>query len=89
MAAGRPTLLAIDGVIRNVIEDSKGGIFVQPGDDEALAKAILQLSKNAKMCKEMGESARKYVIEHFNRGKIAENFVSCLTSIHNKDNNEF
>src|SRR5262249_43300642 len=28
MAAGRPTLLAIDGVIREVIEQAQGGLFV-------------------------------------------------------------
>ena len=31
MAAGRPTVLAIDGVIRQVVEAAEGGIFVPPG----------------------------------------------------------
>ncbi|HVH85316.1 MAG TPA: glycosyltransferase family 4 protein [Terriglobales bacterium] len=37
MAAGRPTVLAIDGVIREVIENSRGGLFVPPEDDDPLA----------------------------------------------------
>ncbi|MBW3536137.1 MAG: glycosyltransferase family 4 protein, partial [Gemmatimonadetes bacterium] len=37
MAAGRPTLLAIDGVIREVVEEAGAGLFVQPGDPRALA----------------------------------------------------
>ncbi len=41
MAAGRPTILAIDGVIREVVEAALGGIFVPPGDDAALAAAAL------------------------------------------------
>ena len=32
MAAGRPVLLAIDGVIRDVVERARAGIFVPPGD---------------------------------------------------------
>src|SRR5262249_42849797 len=36
MAAGRPTLLAIDGVIRTVVEEAGGGLFVPPGDHVAL-----------------------------------------------------
>ncbi|MRR31219.1 glycosyltransferase WbuB, partial [bacterium] len=32
MAAGRPTLCCIDGVIRQVIEESHGGIYVPPGN---------------------------------------------------------
>jgi hypothetical protein len=33
MAAGRATVLVIDGVIREVIETSGGGVFVEPGND--------------------------------------------------------
>ena len=43
MAAGRPTILAIDGVIRQVIDAAGGGIFVPPGDDRALAAAAQSL----------------------------------------------
>ena len=46
MAAGRPTVLVIDGVIREVIEASEGGVFVQPGNEELLAKTILELSRS-------------------------------------------
>ena len=37
MAAGRPVILAIDGVIRQVIEEAGAGVFVPPGDPAALA----------------------------------------------------
>ena len=35
-----PELLAIDGVIRDVIEAADGGVFVQPGDAGALARGV-------------------------------------------------
>ncbi len=38
MAAGRPVVLAIDGVIRQVVEAAGCGIFAQPGDPPALAR---------------------------------------------------
>ncbi len=38
MAAGRPTILAIDGVIRQVVDAAGGGIFVEPGNDRALGR---------------------------------------------------
>lgn len=44
MAAGRPTVLAIEGVIRDIIERFGGGVL-QPGDDRALAEAIIALSE--------------------------------------------
>jgi len=43
MAAARPTMLAIEGVIREVIEESVGGLCVKPGDDQALAGALFKL----------------------------------------------
>jgi glycosyltransferase involved in cell wall biosynthesis len=73
MAAGRPTLLAIDGVIREVIEKANGGIFVPPGDDEKLANAALSLYRDRPASKAMGLSARKYLVDNFDRRqKMAE-----------------
>lgn len=74
MAAGRPTILGIDGVIREVIEAADGGIFVPPGDDAALAQAVLQLSRDPARAREMGQRARAYVVEHFNRHQQAQEF---------------
>jgi len=78
MAAGRPTILAIDGVIRQVIEEARGGIFVSPGDDTDLAKAILYLKGNPDIASEMGRAARDYVVREFSRKKQAEQFEGVL-----------
>ena len=67
MAAGRATVLAIDGVIRDVIESSDGGVFVEPGNDELLAKTILELSKDPVRVKAMGENARAYLLKNLDR----------------------
>ncbi len=73
MASGRPTVLVIDGVVREVIEASGGGVFVEPGDHELLAKRLLELSRNPERVKQMGENARAYLVKHLNRrDKLAE-----------------
>src|SRR3990170_1992371 len=46
MAAGRPVLLAIDGVIRQVIEEEQAGVAVAPGDPAALAAGVRRLAAN-------------------------------------------
>jgi glycosyltransferase involved in cell wall biosynthesis len=74
MAAGRPTILAIDGVIRDVIEAAGGGIFVPPGDDTALAEAACSLFDNRSRAHAMGVAARKYVEKNFNRHRQARQF---------------
>jgi glycosyltransferase involved in cell wall biosynthesis len=67
MAAGRATALVIDGITRTLIESSNGGVYVQPGDDEMLAKKILELSKDPKRVQQMGQNARDYLVKHLDR----------------------
>jgi glycosyltransferase involved in cell wall biosynthesis len=67
MAAGRATVLVIDGVSRELIESSYGGAYVQPGDSDLLAETILDLSKNVEIVKQMGLNAREYLVEHLDR----------------------
>jgi len=76
MAAGRPILLAIDGVIRKVVEQSSSGVFVPPGNDAALARAILNLADNRMEARAMGLRGREFVTKHFNRDQQAAEFVS-------------
>jgi glycosyltransferase involved in cell wall biosynthesis len=78
MAAGRPTVLAIDGVIRGVVESARSGLFVPPGDSEMLADTIRGMSKDNQLVEELGLSAREYVVEHFNRHKQAEDFIGLV-----------
>jgi glycosyltransferase involved in cell wall biosynthesis len=67
MAAGRATVLVIDGVIREVIEASNGGVFVTPGDDALLAKTILELSRDPQRVQQLAQNAREYLVTHLNR----------------------
>lgn len=73
MASARGTVLVIDGVVRDVIEVSNGGVFVQPGNDEKLADTILELSKDSQRVKQMGLNARAYLVKHLDRrDKLSE-----------------
>jgi glycosyltransferase involved in cell wall biosynthesis len=78
MAAGRPTVLAIDGVIRQVLDDARGGVFVPPGDDGKMAEALVRLSENREQARRMGIQARAHVVRHFCRADQADKFVGLL-----------
>ena len=71
MAAGRPVLLAIDGVIREVVDAAGCGVFCQPGDPQALADAVLKLAANRDEALRMGLAGSAYLEEHFSREKMA------------------
>jgi glycosyltransferase involved in cell wall biosynthesis len=78
MAAGRPVILAIDGVIREVVENACAGVPVQPGNPEALAEAIRGLFDDPKTGREMGRNGRKYVKEHFERSQLAKHLLEIM-----------
>ena len=84
MASARPTVLIIDGVVREVIEVSDGGVFVEPGNDELLARTILELSKNPRRVTQMGENARAYLAKNLDRrDKLAETLKLLESLINN------
>jgi glycosyltransferase involved in cell wall biosynthesis len=78
MAAGRPVILAIDGVIRDVVEDAGAGIFAAPGDPISLANAILTLADDPQKGHEMGLNGRRYVEQHFDRADLAAELAALM-----------
>lgn len=78
LAAGRPILLAIDGVIRQVVEAAGAGVFVPPGDPAALAAAIRQLAADPQQARTMGRAGRAYLQAHFSRGALARQLQTIV-----------
>ena len=81
MASGKPVVLAIDGVIRQVIESADGGIPVPPGDPDALSKAILLLADDPELSRRMGRQARIYVETHFDRVILASRLMEIMLGL--------
>jgi len=81
MAAGRPVILAIDGVIREVVEEGKAGIFTPPGNAQALAEAIRQLADDRENGREMGLCGRQYIEQHFDRRILAEKLAILIEAM--------
>ncbi len=86
MAAGRPVILAIDGVVREVVDQAQAGIFVPPGDADALAEAIRFLAGNRREGERMGARGRQYIETHFDRQKLSAQMVDILETLVKKTN---
>jgi len=67
MAGGRPVLLQIDGVIREVVDQARAGLFVPPGDGAALAAAVHTMMADPEEARAMGRRGRTAVCERFDR----------------------
>lgn len=75
LALGIPVLLGVDGEARNIfIEQGKGGLFYDPENHEALAKAIVQLENDNNLAKKLGQQGKEYVEQNFDRKNIAMSF---------------
>jgi len=85
MAAGRPVILAIDGVIKALVEEANAGLAVTPGDPAALANAIRELASNQAKCRKMGMNGRKMIESQFSRTILAEKFSRLLEKIRRRD----
>ncbi|MDH7504522.1 MAG: glycosyltransferase family 4 protein, partial [Verrucomicrobiota bacterium] len=78
MAAGRPVLLAIDGVIRELVEQAGCGIAVPPGDPRALARAAMTLADRPEEARRMGAAGRRAIETEFRRDRFAAQFARIL-----------
>lgn len=81
MAAGRPVVLAIDGVIRTVVESAGCGVFATPGDPAALAEAVGSLAADKEKARRMGLDGRAFLEAHFSRGKISADLLRILEDL--------
>jgi glycosyltransferase involved in cell wall biosynthesis len=84
MAAGRPVALAIEGVIREVVEGAGAGIAIPPGDPQALADALRKLAEDRQMAIVMGQRGRREVESHFDRALIAERMARLMKAMANR-----
>jgi glycosyltransferase involved in cell wall biosynthesis len=78
MAAGKPIILAIDGVIREVVESAGCGLFCEPGNPRAIANTILEMYHNRKELEKIGERGKMYLEQNFDRMMIAKDFTDMI-----------
>ncbi|MBV6397278.1 MAG: hypothetical protein HFACDABA_02888 [Anaerolineales bacterium] len=81
MAAGRPVALAIDGVIREVVESAGCGIYAEPGSPSALSEAIREMASDERESRRMGLAGRAHLERYFSRAAIGEKLIVLLETV--------
>jgi colanic acid biosynthesis glycosyl transferase WcaI len=76
LASGRPILGSVPatGTAAKVIQESGGGIIVEPESPEALAAAVLDLYKNPALATKLGSQGRKFAEEYFSFEQAIEKY---------------
>jgi glycosyltransferase involved in cell wall biosynthesis len=84
MAAALPLVVCIDGEAKRLVENAGAGICIEPEDATALSDAVRSLAADRDRLRALGDNGRRYVMEHYDRQKIAERFERLLYELHNR-----
>jgi glycosyltransferase involved in cell wall biosynthesis len=77
----RPILLGVGGDAQRIVEDSRAGECVPSGDVEAMVRALRRLSTRRDELIEMGRRGRRYVLQHYDRKKLAGDYLEILRGV--------
>jgi glycosyltransferase involved in cell wall biosynthesis len=77
LAAGRPVLINVGGWLGETVEHNECGLSLDPARPEALADALVRLSREPDLCKRMGANARALAERQFDRNLLA----GCLEEV--------
>ena len=68
MMRGTAVVASASGGLTEIVgEDGQRGLLFPPGDEEALADAILLLLQNRELAEQMGKTGREFALLHFNQ----------------------
>jgi len=81
MACGRPVILGVDGHARQVLEQAKAGVSVEPENAGALGEAVMRLAADPVLGETMGRNGRQHVLRYFSRRDSAKLYLELLQDL--------
>lgn len=81
MSCKKPTLLAIDGVSRELIEEADCGIYVEPENAGAIAQGIRKAMSKEERLLEMGLNGYQHAKVNFDRTVLATRYLQHMKTI--------
>jgi glycosyltransferase involved in cell wall biosynthesis len=81
MAMGRPIIMGVRGEARDIVLRAEAGIEMEPDCPHSLLAAVEALADQPALASELGRSARDFVLEHYNRDRLAERYLELLHSV--------
>lgn len=81
MACGRPIVLGVDGQARRILDQARGGIFIEPEDHRALVDVLIRLYRDPTLRSELGENGRAFVAHHYSRKEKAQQYLKILNNL--------
>lgn len=79
--AGLPVVATRVGGLPEVIDDGRTGILLNPGDERALAHALLELLDNQQLARSMGDAGRQHVESVYGIRRMAREYHEYFLSL--------
>lgn len=79
-AAGmaKPIIIGVAGFAAQVVRQAENGIEIEPENENQLVDAVLQLADDPARCSALGQAGYRYITEHFDRDKLASDYLEII-----------
>ncbi len=84
MAMKKPIILGVQGESKAIIESANTGFAIEPENARQLAEKVLLFYNNKDLYQSLADNGREFVVEHYDRRKLANRFLSVLEATVNK-----
>ncbi|MDH5674589.1 MAG: glycosyltransferase family 4 protein [Myxococcales bacterium] len=81
LAMRRPVILGVRGDAARVLEESGGGLCIEPEDDGALLEAIERLRGEPGLAQRFGERGEAHVVGRYDRDRLAGEYLGVLDDV--------
>lgn len=81
MGMRRPILLGVRGESAEIVQAAGAGFSIEPENARELANRLLELQRDPRRAREMGERGHEYVAEYFDRTNLARRFLELLKQL--------
>jgi glycosyltransferase involved in cell wall biosynthesis len=81
MSCARPVILGVDGQAREILDEARAGLAIEPENSEALVNAIRYLATHLEVAREMGKNGREHIVRKFSRHQTAGKYIHTLEAL--------
>jgi glycosyltransferase involved in cell wall biosynthesis len=80
MACGVPLVQPRRGSFTEIVENTGGGLLVQPDDSQSLAEGILKIVRNKQFAEELSANGFRGVREQYSAANMADKVLECYSA---------
>jgi glycosyltransferase involved in cell wall biosynthesis len=83
MACGVPLVQPRRGAFTEIVEDTGGGLLVEPDDPASLAEGLLKLYRDRSLAEELSANGFRGVREHYSAARMADRLIEACERVQN------